>query len=148
MGFRFCMRAMSIYLKVRLCHFEFFIRDRLGVRHSSCVSFAPLAPCLWVSSATYILYPPPTISLGLSSFPWGALGCLHGFWALCACFVYRVVGFGYSLPSFSFETDFDFGVARSIFARLALSFVASSTYISLPPPAISLAVSSYPFERV
>ena len=113
-GFRFCVRVMSIYLKVRLCHFEFFVRERLGVRHSLCVSFAPLAPCVWVSSATYILYPPPTISLVLSSFPWGAFGCLHEFWALCACFVYRVVGFGYSLPSFSFETDFDFGVARSI----------------------------------
>ena len=107
-----------------------------------------LSPLGLGTSATYILYPPPTVSLVLSSFAWGALGCLHGFRALCASFVYRVVGFGYSLPSFSFETGFDFGAARSIFARLAVSFVASSTYISLPPPAISLTLSSYPFTRV
>ena len=68
MGFRFCMRAMSIYLKVRLCHFELFLRDRLGVRHSLCVSFAPLAPCVGVSSATYIFKPTTNGFLGPLEF--------------------------------------------------------------------------------
>ena len=76
MSFWFCMRAMSIYLKVRLRHFGFYLRDRVGVRHSWCVSFAPLGPCVGVSSAAYILNLPPTVSLVLSVIHSRGFGCL------------------------------------------------------------------------